>query len=437
MLRPNRGAVTIKYLPAMRRLSIARSVRVALLGLTLALTVLAGIGVASLYNARQRYEDRVAADYALETDAGKLLAAGVVEEATLRTAQGPSAPAQRRRARLAFEQTAAQARAQAAGDPPSQRLVDAAVAEQAVLRSAGAPRGAALRARSPVAALAARQAVRRTQARSSAGSDSRRALFAVLAGAALALISVLALVGALLARVRRPLEDMVSAAKRLSAGDLQARVGTEGPTELRTLADAFNAMAAALSQALDAVETDRRRLAVIIESIGDGLLVLDADGRVATANPCARRIVADLQPGVLMAEADPPMPDLASALEEEVVIERVCGDGRPAPRARPGLDRARRDRARAPRAAQERVRRHRVARAAQPADVDQGLRRAARADQARRRASASSSRSSAPAPTASSTSSTTCSTSPGSRPAASRSTAARPTSPRPCARSRC
>jgi signal transduction histidine kinase/DNA-binding NarL/FixJ family response regulator len=322
MLRRDRGGATIKYRPAMRRLSIARSVRVALLGLTLALTLLAGIGVASLYSTRQHYEDRVAADYALEADAAKLLAAGVVEEATLRTAQGPGAAAQRRRARLAYDQTAAQARAQAAGDPASERLVAAAVAEQAALRRAGAPLGAALAARSPVAALAARQAVRRAQARASARSDSRRALFAVLGGAALALISVLALVATLLARVRRPLEEIVTAAERLSGGDLQARVASDGPAELRTLADAFNAMATALSQALEALETDRQRLAVIIESIGDGLLVLDADGRVVTANPSARRLVADLKEGVLLSEADPPMPAPAAVLEHEVVIER-------------------------------------------------------------------------------------------------------------------
>src|SRR5213080_1667188 len=87
--RDNRGAL--------RRLSIARSFRLALLGLTLTLAVLAGAGVARLYDARQRYEDRLGEAYALEASAGGLLAAAVVEEATLRTAQGANgAPARRR-----------------------------------------------------------------------------------------------------------------------------------------------------------------------------------------------------------------------------------------------------------------------------------------------------------------------------------------------------
>jgi len=45
------------------RLSIARSLRVALLGLALVLAVIAGLGVAGLYSARQHYEDRLAAAY--------------------------------------------------------------------------------------------------------------------------------------------------------------------------------------------------------------------------------------------------------------------------------------------------------------------------------------------------------------------------------------
>jgi hypothetical protein len=41
----------------MPRLSIARSLRPALVGLTLALAAVAAVGVADLYNVRQRYEN--------------------------------------------------------------------------------------------------------------------------------------------------------------------------------------------------------------------------------------------------------------------------------------------------------------------------------------------------------------------------------------------
>src|SRR5258708_26326482 len=112
----------------MRRLSIARSVQLALLGLAVLLAALAGIGIADLYRARQRYEDRVAAAYALEADAAKLLAASVVEEATRRTAPGPAGHNDRVRAKAAFTTIAAETARAAAADPRSARLVSEAVA---------------------------------------------------------------------------------------------------------------------------------------------------------------------------------------------------------------------------------------------------------------------------------------------------------------------
>src|SRR5437763_10286537 len=159
----------------MPRLSIARSVRLAVLGLTLALTAVAGVGVAKLYDARQRYEDRLAQAYGLQASAGKLLAAGVVEEATLRTARGRTGRIDRARAAAAFAVAAAQARRLAAGDPASERDVSAAIAAQAQLRRHPASLGAPLAARAPVAALAARQRIRVDEARATARRRTRHA----------------------------------------------------------------------------------------------------------------------------------------------------------------------------------------------------------------------------------------------------------------------
>ena len=74
----------------MQRLSIARSLRVALVGLTLVLAVIAALGVSSLYNARQRYENTLAASSSLATAAANLAAAGIAEEEVLRDARGPT-----------------------------------------------------------------------------------------------------------------------------------------------------------------------------------------------------------------------------------------------------------------------------------------------------------------------------------------------------------
>ena len=309
----------------MRRLSIARSVQLALLGLAVLLATLAGIGIADLYNARQRYEDRVATAYALEADAAKLLAASVVEEATLRTAAGGAAgSAQRARAEQAFTATADATARQAASDPLSERLVARTVAAQSRLRASNAALGAALAARPPIAALVQRQAVRRAQARAKARSDSRGALIEIGIAGALALLAVIGLVSLLISRMRRPLTDLVDAARRLEAGDLAARVRVGGPVELRTLATAFNAMAHNLSAAAGRLEAERRRLDQTIKSLGDALIVVDADGSVAAANPRANELLPELRPGTRVSE-DSGLPSLERALAAEVTLER---DGR-------------------------------------------------------------------------------------------------------------
>ncbi|MDX6679669.1 MAG: hypothetical protein QOE31_3721, partial [Solirubrobacteraceae bacterium] len=81
-----------------RRRSIARTLRVALLGLTIVLAIIGAIGIAALYDARQRYEDRLIGAADLASASSDLLAAGVVEEALLRQARGPGSNAARRSA---------------------------------------------------------------------------------------------------------------------------------------------------------------------------------------------------------------------------------------------------------------------------------------------------------------------------------------------------
>jgi signal transduction histidine kinase/FixJ family two-component response regulator/HAMP domain-containing protein len=277
------------------RLSIARSMRVALLGLALVLAVIAGLGVAGLYSARQRYEDRLAAAYGLQASAGRLLAASVVAEASRRTAQGP-------RAQQAFTAELVQARRLAQGDARSAQLVARAAAGGAAARTA-------------VAALSARQAQRIAAVRRTARHDTRIAVAVIIAGGVLALLAALALVAALVGSLRRPLDDLVGATDRLAAGDLGARVHEDGPGELRALAGSFNAMASDLETATRRIEGERARLDTTIRSLTDGLLIVGADGAVQHANERARYLLPD--PSVL-----PPAQD---ALGREVTLEN---DGR-------------------------------------------------------------------------------------------------------------
>jgi len=308
----------------MRRLSIARSVAIALLGITILYAALAGLGVAALYQARQRYENRLSAAYMLESGANRVLAAAAIEQTMRATARGRSGAGARRAARGAREGAVGAIRSEAAGDPASLRLVEAIGRDVDTLpRSLGATTLAAdARTRADVDALVTRAAALRAAAQTDARDASRRALAAILFSAVLVVAAVLALLWLLIARVRNPLAEVADAARRLAAGDVDARVRVEGPQEVRTVAGAFNAMADDLADALARLDAEGRRLSRIVESLGEALLVVEADGTIAVANPLARELLPELEPGTCV-DATNVLPPLAAALGHEVTLQRA------------------------------------------------------------------------------------------------------------------
>ncbi len=88
----------------MRRLSIARSLQLALLGLTVALTASRPSACPASTAPARRTRTGWPPGCNCRPSAGRLLAAGVVEEATLRLAGGPEGLSQRRRARAAYRE---------------------------------------------------------------------------------------------------------------------------------------------------------------------------------------------------------------------------------------------------------------------------------------------------------------------------------------------
>lgn len=295
----------------MQRLSIARSLRLALLGLTVALAVLAALGISSLYNARQGYERTLASSSELAVAAANLESAAITRQEVLRDVRGPGAVQARAQAAAFYATAVAHARGLARGDPQSDRLVESEIA-------AGASAATA-----PVAVeVQARQRARQGAARSHAADDSRRALVLVAIAGVLALAASLALVSALVGGMRRPLDRLVDATRRLAGGELAVRVRPSGPRELRDLGDTFNAMAEDLTGAQRRIEEQAHRLSVTIESLGDGLIVTDPEsGTIAAVNPRAAELVPELGVGDRVDSDDSPLPPLDATLEHEPLIE--------------------------------------------------------------------------------------------------------------------
>ena len=312
--------------------SIAGTLQLALLGLTVILAIIGAIGIGALYEARQDYENELAEASAVEVAAANLLASTVALEANL------ARPRSRRAARFvaaaarSFDDVAQRTAALAAADARSQALAAPVgrarrtAASLAVHPTIDATRRRATRrlaaVRDAVQRLADRQAQRRDEARDRATDRSRTALVAIVLGAGFALIAVLAFLTLLIRNMRRPLDDLVGATRRMSSGDLTARVEAGGPKELEAVGLAFNAMGADLASASERVEAQRQRLATTIQSLGDGLVICDNADRVTSLNPRATELVPGLRVGSLAHGSGSPLPQLSDALAREVTVRR-------------------------------------------------------------------------------------------------------------------
>ncbi len=124
----------------------------------------------------------------------------------------------------------------------------------------------------------------------------------------LALLVLLAAVwvGLVLARrVTRPIAALASSARRVGAGDFDARVEVEGGDEIAALSGAFNAMTTELGESrgqlvraneeLSAsnrrLDGERRRVATILAHLEAGVLAFAEDGTLLAINETAQRLL--------------------------------------------------------------------------------------------------------------------------------------------------
>ena len=160
----------------------------------------------------------------------------------------------------------------------------------------------------------------------------------VYIGFALILILAAVWVGLWFAeRLSRPIGRLASAAERVGAGDLDARViEDEGDDEIATLGIVFNRMTRELKGQREALiashrktEERRRLFDSVLSSVTSGVIGLDAEGRLDFLNRSAMRLL-ELAPGqdhdLSLAEAVPEFSSLFHRLQDgfhPVVQEEV------------------------------------------------------------------------------------------------------------------
>ena len=144
----------------------------------------------------------------------------------------------------------------------------------------------------------------------------RRAQRSVLAAGAVALL-IAAVLAVLFARgVTRPLIELRDVARGLAAGDLTRRPALAAPGEVGELAAAVHRMAEQLDSRLRALEREDGLLTATIDSLAEGVVVVDGARQIVRINASARRILGLEDPLPFPAERLPRDRQIRDALAE-------------------------------------------------------------------------------------------------------------------------
>jgi two-component system, OmpR family, phosphate regulon sensor histidine kinase PhoR len=115
-----------------------------------------------------------------------------------------------------------------------------------------------------------------------------------VAGISLGIVFI-ALIGAFLISnsVIRPIKNLTLAAGKVASGDFSVRVFLKTKDELRVLADSFNRMNEEMGKMFSELGQQKEELKSIIDSLQEGLLVLDKQGKVIRSNESFREIIGN------------------------------------------------------------------------------------------------------------------------------------------------
>lgn len=150
--------------------------------------------------------------------------------------------------------------------------------------------------------LTAVDTVVRTAQRSVLGA----ALFALVVGILLALIAGNS--------IARPLRQITSAARAISAGQ-PARFPRSGIPDVDGLVQAIREMHRQLGQRFDALRHEQAESAALVDAMVEGVLASDGRGRLIRANPAARHLLGYAP--------DEPLPDLPQLFRSKAAREVV------------------------------------------------------------------------------------------------------------------
>ncbi|VAW35631.1 hypothetical protein MNBD_CHLOROFLEXI01-1863 [hydrothermal vent metagenome] len=95
-------------------------------------------------------------------------------------------------------------------------------------------------------------------------------------------------------RITNPINHLVDTAVAVTKGDLDRRSSLQGRDEIGQLSRSFDTMTATLATQNQLLDQQRSQLSAILDSIVDGIIVLNIQDEIISLNPAGKQLLADL-----------------------------------------------------------------------------------------------------------------------------------------------
>tara|TARA_B100000959_G_C14991041_1_gene627974 strand:+ start:231 stop:2111 length:1881 start_codon:yes stop_codon:yes gene_type:complete len=139
--------------------------------------------------------------------------------------------------------------------------------------------------------------------------DSIEQKFKAISQNGFGLATILGIIGVILSlatayRITRPIDQVMEGMEKIRRDEYDVKINVDsGAREFQTLANAFNNMGAKLKFTIRKLDQERRRSEAIINSISDGLMIVDKNQRIGFFNKGAEKILGYTQEEALGMES--------------------------------------------------------------------------------------------------------------------------------------
>lgn len=112
----------------------------------------------------------------------------------------------------------------------------------------------------------------------------------IIEGLFFALLLAFLLASLILTQLTKPINRMIQISKKYAQGDLSSRIILRSKDEIGNLAATLNSMAQDLQEKIKEIQAQNQKLSVVLNSMVEGVIVVDGGGRIISINPTIEKI---------------------------------------------------------------------------------------------------------------------------------------------------